>query len=221
MNTAQYDSGKRPSMYLWQLSSERDGKLDINSDPRNLGVPYDKERFRWIQGATILDSKLYISRSAGIGVRNHDVSLKTKDLWGLSEGDRSQTPVIAGDRIVFSLSKINPTASPMPTISCVDSKLLMQLSSSDGDIVPFKCSWIVKYSATFGGCSEVSALATHCPYSCETCEMYLAADSEATFQWGSKLRTCEWLSNKSTKCTVCSKKQKIRDTCRKTCQSCF
>ena len=74
MDTGDFDSGKRPSAFLWKVSSEHGGRLDVGSTPRNIGIPTGYRRFRWIQGAAISGSKLYISRSTGLGIKRHTLS---------------------------------------------------------------------------------------------------------------------------------------------------
>ena len=73
MDTDDFDNNLFPSAYLWDLSANGDGRLEINSAPRNLGIPVRYKLFFWLQGAAIFGSKLYISRSAGRGVKRHTV----------------------------------------------------------------------------------------------------------------------------------------------------
>ncbi|NOQ25556.1 MAG: hypothetical protein GQ564_09375 [Bacteroidales bacterium] len=72
MSNGNMDNGLSPSMFLWKLSTEP-GKL-VPEKPRNLGIECGLERYRWIQGAALFGSTLYISRSNGEGVRKHSVS---------------------------------------------------------------------------------------------------------------------------------------------------
>lgn len=74
MDSDDFNSGKKTSMFLWQISVNEPGKLDVTQAPRNLNVPTNLKRFRWVQGAARHNSKLYISRSAGEGVKLHAFS---------------------------------------------------------------------------------------------------------------------------------------------------
>lgn len=73
MNKGNMEDGLSPSMFLWKLSSDEPGKL-VAEKPRNLGIETGLKRYRWIQGAALYDSVLYISRSVGLGIKKHTVS---------------------------------------------------------------------------------------------------------------------------------------------------
>jgi hypothetical protein len=69
-----WNNGIRPTMFLWRLDPTNAQGTLARVAPRDLGIPAGLKRFRYIQGAARFGSKLYVSRSAGLGVHRHTLS---------------------------------------------------------------------------------------------------------------------------------------------------
>lgn len=124
-----------------------------------------------------------------------------------------------GNNLVNTMTgKVAIYTRPPP---CKDSEFLIQLPTTGGSIIPFFCSQAAILKG-FLTCGQI--LETHCPYTCDKCDEYKCADSEAeiVYDMDRKLvSNCSFLKSLPPQriAEICQDNE-VAETCRATCNIC-
>ena len=98
-----------------------------------------------------------------------------------------------------------PTSPPTPPVGCVNSPRPFKFNGKSR-----KCKWVEKrkYACNF------DFVESHCPKTCDACDMYGCEDSMAKFAWKRTFKTCKKIN-----IGACKRKH-IMKTCRAKCGLC-
>jgi len=177
--------------------------------------------------------KIVLGDESTIGWAEVTICLGTCNFGApVASSSPSSSPFTAPSPSSLSPSAPSPVASSSPTSStvdpaCIDSpyKAIMKMAG-DGSKILLSCDAIdISLDAAKTFCEPDGRLATHCPSSCRQCDIGgYNVDSKAQFLYEAvkgpvKLRSCKWLNriNDVRREKHCTKNEKLRLTCRDTC----